>query len=581
MLGKANSPLRLLKRRIERKLRAQGTGYPDWTLILERSPELWRQARAAAAHGPRVLIATTVGSHLPGTTLDSVLAVALTLRGANVELLLCDAVLPACLAADATWYTSMERFSRNGPQTDLCADCYAPACRMFEQLGLRIHALSNWVSHEERASAAKLAETAHVSTMGRLQHDGMAVGEHALAGTLRFFARGDLASEPQGEPILRRYVEGAVLSAAGARRLIRERNCETVVLHHGIYVPQGAIAEATRIEGKRVVTWNPAYRKQCFIFSHNDTYHHTLLDEPTGAWQNLRLTAEQEGSLMRYLQSRATGSADWIWFHHRPSFDRAALFRDLRIDPSRPIIGLLTNVVWDAQLHYPANVFTGMTEWLVETVRYFERHPQLQLLIRVHPAEIRGTLPSRQRIQDELRQAFPVLPRNVFVVPPESELSTYTAMSACDSVIVYGTKAGVELASIGVPVIVAGEAWVRNKGITIDPCDKHEYFECLSRLPLRKRMSEEATARARLYAYHFFFRRMIPLEFMEPVSGWPPYRPAVQDLGQLCAGKSRGLDVICDGILAGKPFIFPAETFPDSHRLHSGEDLTQEVDAQP
>jgi hypothetical protein len=330
------------------------------------------------------------------------------------------------------------------------------------------------------------------------------------------------------------------------------------VLHHGIYVPQGSMAEAARAAGVRVVTWNPAYRKRCFVFSHGDTYHHTLLDEPVSTWEHLRLSAEQEKSLMAYLESRSVGSYDWIWFHDRPNFDRDQIFARYGLRREVPIVGLLTNVMWDAQLHYPANVFPGMLCWIVETIRYFAARPDLQLLIRIHPAEIRGTLPSRQRVDDEIRKAFPSLPANVAVIPPESDASTYVAMGACDAVIIYGTKTGVELTSIGIPVIVAGEAWIRNKGVTIDPATRADYFRALDTLPLRQRMSEEIVARARRYAHHFFFRRMIPLEFMEPQKGWPPYRPALEDLAPLAPGRSRGLEVICGGILRGAPFILDA-----------------------
>ena len=67
------------------------------------------------------------------------------------------------------------------------------------------------------------------------------------------------------------------------------------------------------------------------------------------------------------------------------------------------MIGLLTNVSWDAQLHYPANAFPNMLEWLVRTCEYFATRPDLQLLIRVHPAEISGFPPSRQPMLGELR----------------------------------------------------------------------------------------------------------------------------------------------------------------------------------
>lgn len=551
----ANSRLRIAKRRIERRIRALGPGYPDWNAILGASRALWSDASAPRAGRPRVLVATDVGSHLPATSLESVLGAGLTLRGAEIEILLCDELLPACLAADATWYADARRFASRGPQADLCADCYRPAERMYRSMGLRVHRLSELLEPKDRARAADFARAA-LARPSAARLDGLAVGEHALAGALRFFARADLEEEPTGEQVLLRYLEAAALSSLAARKLIRSRSYSCVTLHHGIYVPQGPVAEAARAEGVRVVTWNPAYRKQCFVFSHGDTYHHTLLDEPVANWENLRLEPAQEKALMTYLESRSVGAYDWIWFHDRPNFDRDAIFKRYALRTDVPIIGLLTNVMWDAQLHYPANVFPGMLPWLVETIRHFSARQDLQLLVRIHPAEIRGTLPSRQRVDLEIRKAFPVLPRNVAVIPPESDASTYVAMAACDAVIIYGTKTGVELTSVGIPVIVAGEAWIRNKGVTIDPATRADYFRALDQLPLRRRMSEGDVARARRYAYHFFFRRMIPLEFMEAQKGWPPYRPALQDLAPLAPGRSPGLDLICDGILRGREFIF-------------------------
>jgi hypothetical protein len=81
----------------------------------------------------------------------------------------------------------------------------------------------------------------------------------------------------------------------------------------------------------------------------------------------------------------------------------------------------------------------------------------------------------------------------------------------------------------------------------------------LAQLPLGRRLDAATTERARKYAYHFFFRRMIPLEFFEKTGQKPPYRLALRDFYKLQAGHSQGLDAICDGILSGSDFIFPAE----------------------
>ena len=80
-------------------------------------------------------------------------------------------------------------------------------------------------------------------------------------------------------------------------------------------------------------------------------------------------------------------------------------------------------MIWDAQLHYPANAFKDMLDWVLETIRYFAGRPDLQLLVRIHPAEVRGNIPSRQPLLAEILGAFPELPPNVFVIPPESNRS--------------------------------------------------------------------------------------------------------------------------------------------------------------
>ncbi|MBI4420383.1 MAG: capsule biosynthesis protein, partial [Gemmatimonadetes bacterium] len=129
----------------------------------------------------------------------------------------------------------------------------------------------------------------------------------------------------------------------------------------------------------------------------------------------------------------------------------------------------------------------------------------------------------------------------------------------CNAVLIFGTKTGVELTSLGVPVIVAGEAWIRNKGITWDAQSAGHYFELLDRLPFGERMSPEAVRRARKYAFHFFFRRMIPISQLEPTGGEPQVRVSVSRLEELLPGRGKGLDIVCDGILRGTPFVYPAE----------------------
>jgi hypothetical protein len=543
-------------------------GFPDWRALTAMS-RAWN-ARRPGRRG-RVLIATNIGGHGPVTMVESMLAAALALRDADVEIVLCDGILPGCLQAEHRRVSDPAVIvGRRLPET-LCPSCIGRGRGVFEPLGLKLHFLSDLVTDADRAEARRQAEEIPAAEIPTYVEDSLAIGEHARAGALRYFAKGDISDEPPGEAVLRRFFEAALVSVSAYRRLLTEGRFDVAVFHHGLYVPQGLVGEVCRSAGVRVVNWVVAYRENSFILSHDDTYHHTLMSEPVAAWESMRWGDKQRGDIDAYLKSRWLGARDWIGFHENPSEDMAAFAASAGLDVNKPIVGLLTNVAWDAQLHYPAVAFPSMIDWALETIAHFAGRPELQLLIRIHPGEIRGTVPSRQPMAEVIASRFPTVPSNVFVIPPESNVSTYAAMELCDSVMIYGTKMGVELAAIGIPTIVAGEAWIKNKGVTFDAATREDYFAILGRLPFGKRLDPNAVDRAKRYAYHFFFRRMMPLAFMQR-DAKTLLRVAIDSADELTPGQNAVLDRICDGILEGQPFIHPAEEVGvhDARRVEAG-----------
>jgi len=531
----------------------------NWGAILANS-ELWKNAVKFAEVGPKVIIPTSVGGHSSVTTIESLLGVALTLRGANVAFLLCDGMMPACLQVHIGKIKTVSTVTDYKLTEVACPGCFSRGNKIMEGTGLKIYRYSDFLKKKDLQDIRGIAHSISLDNLKNYNDGILNIGEHSLAGALRFFARGHLEEGEISEQVLRRYFEAALITAKVTQNMLKIFPAQKSVFHHGIYIPQGVIGDVLRGNKIEVTNWTVAYKKQCFIFSHHETYHHALINEPVSSWEKIRWTPVMEEKTMSYLKSRWNGKQDWIWFHDEPQHNFNKICEELQLDSKKPIISLLTNVFWDAQLHYKSNAFKDMLDWVLQTIAYFAGRPELQLVIRVHPAEVTGGIPSRQPIIEEIKKRFVNLPKNIFLIRPESQVSTYALCEGSNSAIIYGTKTGVELTAMGIPVIVAGEAWIRNKGMTLDADTADGYFRILDQLPLSKRLSDVIIKRGRKYAFHFFFRRFIPINFVKPSEeSGVSLKIELNSLEDLLPKRDKGLDVICDGILNGSEFIYPAE----------------------
>ena len=97
---------------------------------------------------PEFCITNSAASDRPVTIVDSLLAVALTLRGVDVHVLLCDEALSAC------WMSLKARidpqtFVKTGPSLKVCGKCFLNGFKVFNSLGLPLHRYSEFISIEE------------------------------------------------------------------------------------------------------------------------------------------------------------------------------------------------------------------------------------------------------------------------------------------------------------------------------------------------------------------------------------------------------------------------------------------------
>jgi hypothetical protein len=526
----------------------------QWRRILGRSPALLEGPAPAGA--PRILFGSVYGAVFITRATDAVLAAAVRLRGANVFVLSCDESLPACeLNALGNGEPDAGEFGSGDWRTArraMCQTCMVLLGESHTLPGCEHVSLAAFARPGDVDAAHRLSAGVSLGELRDFVYGGIHVGEHAYSSLLRTTLRGVPVDDERTRFLARRLLAACIVLVDRAGRLFDHVRPDCYVAESGIYVSAGVYCEIARSRNVRVVVHGLPPRKGTVWLSHGMSYHQALIQAPNKHWEGLQMTGGRARTADEYLAQKHFVARDYASYHVDAVRDESKIREALGLD-ERPIISVYTNILWDAQLYYRFNVFSNMLEWLFETIRYYARRPDLQLVIRLHPAEAPGGLPTNQPLAPELDRAFPTLPENVRVVRPESKVSSYALGAMSSAALVYGARVGVELVMLGTPVIVAGEAFMRGKGFTFDPTTREEYFALLGRAHELPRVSEADRERARKWYYYYFFRLMMPFPFCdsEGQKGFAPSRLAFQSLEELLPGRSPVLDRACQGIMDG------------------------------
>jgi hypothetical protein len=232
------------------------------------------------------------------------------------------------------------------------------------------------------------------------------------------------------------------------------------------------------------------------------------------------------------------------------SADEVAVARD------RKVAVLFTGVTWDLATAGRDVAFDGMFDWIGETLRLAETLPDVQFVVRAHPAET--SVSTREHVLDRIAEFRRDLPANVTLIPPDREVSVERLCALADLVLAYCSTTGMEAAIYGKPVMVCGAPHYRNRGFTIDVESRAEYERRLRQWAAGglTHAAEECAEAARRYFHLFFFRYHIEM-------GWttsplePPFRLTLKQMSELLPGRSRSVDAVCGGILSGTQILLP------------------------
>ena len=525
----------------------------DWRRFMKLSTPT-RVTGTPGARRKRVAFVAPYGLYAPAIQATGVVASALKVRGAEVTIVTCDQALPACEATCVVEYREPAEFLElDHPKP--CGRCYAAAEDAFDAFRMPRLPLSAYSSPELRREAWETAErfrSARLDELYAYQRGDMALGEVVETSLFRFFLRGTLVDSEDVRDVARRYLRASVEVAGMMEWFIETWRPDVILAHDGVYLIGGTSLAVAKSRGVDRIAWDVGYRRSSVLASHQESYVRELRLDTSASWDR-PLSPRESRALTIYLEGRRGGAMDSGTYHPSPLEGREAVLAATGLREGERLVSVYTNVVWDARVYAPETLFRGPVEWIVETIRHVAATPGVRYVVRVHPAEVKNiSVPTQERMDDQIRAAFPELPDNLVVIPPEHDISSYSLAAASDLAVVYSTQMGLESMAMGVATVVAGDAPYSRKGLGIEPPDRSSYYGLLTNPGDVPPMTANDLERVRRFAYHFFFRRTIILP--DIIGAARTGLPRIRDLRDLGEGRYAGLDTVCNGILSGAPF---------------------------
>ena len=399
--------------------------------------------------------------------------------------------------------------------------------RHYELAG--VEQLLYWDDFLSRSDAAKskpiVSQLRSLEDLLALEYDGVRIGRFSASTALRRLRVGSLdLKSAEIRTCLEPFIASAKAYALAALALIRKLQPVVVLFPDRGYTPAGELFDVCLANEVDVITWNAAHKNNAIMVKRytrqNRDDHPASLS--AASWEfvrHIQWTKTQREGLQRELHG-CYASGDWYsevgtQFHTRV-VDSAEVCRRLALDKGRKTAVVFPHILWDGTFFYGRDLFESYEAWFVETVRTACANTRVNWLIKVHPGNMVKNVrdgvreePSEVRV---IRERIGRLPDHVRIIPPDSDVSTFSLFGLMDYCLTVRGTVGIEAASFGIPVLTAGTGRYDGKRFTIDSASREQYLRRIAHIHEIPALSAEQQELAERFAFGVFLLRPLLLK---------------------------------------------------------------------
>lgn len=412
-----------------------------------------------------------VGPHFAS---HCVVARTLQERGHRVLFVRCNRAYRHCVVMEML---AQEVEKTQGERDEACALCQANHEQMTAAYGLPSIDMSELVDEAMIAKVAGLVD-AMPADAGRFEVEGIRFG--ALCSSdlaLATKTLDQLNATGAARQRLEAYVFGALLSFFAVKAFLERETVARLIFFNEYGMLAGGALAAMKA-GLPITRMTQANHKNV------DRSRIVLLHRPLGTmsshealdrwsdWRDIPLSPRLVETVGDNIVARMSGQGFTV-YSPKLSGQASDLFANLGLSPQRKTLVAYTSSLdelnanrnlmsaFGVDLFQKQQPFADQLEWLTALVDHVERSDDLQLIVRIHPREApnqrEGT---RSEHLPKLQAALSGSYQHTRVIWPEEQISSYDLAEIADVALPAWSNISIELAQVGVPVVVAFQRYV-------------------------------------------------------------------------------------------------------------------------
>ena len=367
-----------------------------------------------------------------------------------------------------------------------------------------------------REAAAALAQVSTTADLKELVFEGASVGRQALSTASRALHDGDVdVHDPAKLELVKRFLVLAMRTTIASRALLAELNPDLVLFNERNYAGEGPLSDVSLERGLNVVQFVSGFEDDSLVFKRytaetKGLHPRSISDESWPRVESIDWTPAHNRELEREFVHRYDGTTFLSrWNQPRAqSISRGEIVARLGLDPARKTAVVFSHILWDANMFYGRDLFEDQEEWFVETVRAACENDRVNWVVKLHPANVwklrrdgyEGELDEYVAIREQIGD----LPPHVQVLPPDTDISTWSLFPVTDYGVTIRGSTGFELPCFGKPALTAGTGFYSGRGFTVDSESAPEYLQRLRAIHELEPLGSEQVTLARKHAYALF-----------------------------------------------------------------------------